>query len=319
MSAGAAPLSGLVQRAREESCPVCLTGLFNLPSAFVNYHVGKIVVDEANDSSDSPDGSYVTVRLHWFSASEPARSRLTTVRVPTHCVQPLPMLLTGSPRMACATKSPRKEIARLLGDQGWGLPQELALKIASSFDVQRVDAGQFKCLEASSSQGGFPLDVVCNTNPSQWWISKSGRGFGSNQVERNTSADGEQSSSQPHIRTFQSSSDLPHAEWLEFEMSMEKKPRRVSAVGIQIPPMPQGPLSVRRFHIDYTDDGTLWHAHPSTFYTLDNAELQQFALLPPIDASRIKMVCTLNANQDTPESSHPFHCDCVGLLQVQFW
>jgi hypothetical protein len=198
--------------------------------------------------------------------------------------------------MACATKSPRKEIARLLGDQGWGLPQELALKIASSFDVQRVDAGQFKCVEASSSQGGFPLDVVCNTNPSQWWISKSGRGFGSNQVEQ-----------------------MSHAEYLEFEMSMEKKPRRVSAVGIQIPPMPQGPLSVRRFHIDYTDDGTLWHAHPSTFYTLDNAELQQFALLPPIDASRIKMVCTLNANQDTPESSHPFHCDCVGLLQVQFW
>ncbi len=102
---------------------------------------------------------------------------------------------------------------------------------------------------------------------------------------------------------------------------MVEEPRRVGAVGIKIPPLPQGPLSVRRFHIEYLNEGFEWKKHRSTFYTLDRAELQSFAILPPIDASRVRVVCTMNAASEAYNHNFPriFACDCVGLFQVKFW
>lgn len=123
-------------------------------------------------------------------------------------------------------------------------------------------------------------------------------------------------------------------------------PRRVSAVGIKIPTLPAGPLSVRRFHIEYCttfepenrkNDNHVkhsekytriiskkWVAKPShRFTTLDRNELQIFALLPPVDAALIRIVCTLSAigeiQQNWERCPHKAMGKCVGLFQCKFW
>ena len=131
--------------------------------------------------------------------------------------------------------------------------------------------------------------------------------------------------------------------------------RRVSMVGIRIPPLPYGPLSVRRFEIwstanpssDLMDDSKGIHDWPGwkraslELQTLDQAELQWFALDPPVDATALRLVCCSNAGRDShvlrdeegnncenqvdgeddeiEESiAGNFYHSCVGLFQVSF-
>eukprot|EP00946_MAST-07B_sp_MAST-7B-sp1_P001233 g1233.t1 len=192
-------------------------------------------------------------------------------------------------------------IDRALGPDGFGLPVHLIRdKVLPFFLCNRVT--KFSCSCASSSRGDFPLSAVTNSNDQQWWISgqdnfKLGSG----------------------------------REWLEFKLGDGNAVQRVSAVGVKIPPLPFGPLSVRQFHVEYKAvDGT-WMRHPGVFETLDHASMQRFALLPPIDTHCVRVVCTLSAvgqqlqvladgaedNDDAPDmNSMMMMADTVGLFQV---
>lgn len=72
-------------------------------------------------------------------------------------------------------------------------------------------------------RGDYPISVVLNDREDEWWISRPGScpgGLG--------------------------------AEWLEFSFPGL---RRVSCVGLMIPPLPYGPLSVREFHLEVEAEG----------------------------------------------------------------
>merc|ERR1719387_598586 len=118
----------------------------------------------------------------------------------------------------------------------------------------------------SSTRGDFPLSEVLTSNVSTWWISAE-----------------------------QSMPGGVGEEWLQFSFGGT---RRVSFLGIRIPPLPMGPLSVREFHVLENDrnDEECWKlASPVTMHTLDLSELQEFAFNPPMDTSAVRLVCTSNA------------------------
>ena len=101
--------------------------------------------------------------------------------------------------------------------------------------------------------------------------------------------------------------------------------RRLNFIGMEIPPMPQGPLSVRKWHVEVpavageddcagSDCGSGWKVASEQFTTLDREGLQEFALVPPIEAATVRVVCTENALAGSEE---PW-CDCIGLFQLRF-
>eukprot|EP00946_MAST-07B_sp_MAST-7B-sp1_P005298 g5298.t1 len=239
-------------------------------------------------------------RVVWTGLAKPGR----------HASQSRPNGVSTAARTANAsarrmltldTACSRDLIARALGPDGFGLPVHLIRdKVLPFFLCHRVT--NFSCSCASSSRGDFPLSAVTNCDDQQWWISgqdnfKLGSG----------------------------------REWLEFKLGDGSAVQRVSAIGVKIPPLPFGPLSVRQFHVEYKAvDGT-WMRHPGVFETLDHASMQWFALLPPIDTHCVRVVCTLSAvgqqlqvladdvedNDVAPDmSTMMMMADTVGLFQV---
>ena len=87
----------------------------------------------------------------------------------------------------------------------------------------------------------------------------------------------------------------------------------------KIPPLPFGPLSVREFHLEARthDDPTEWTRVTPDLLTLDQAELQGFAIVPAIDALAVRLVCTRNAAaRQTVRGIGA--ADCIGLFQCLF-
>ena len=73
--------------------------------------------------------------------------------------------------------------------------------------------------------------------------------------------------------------------------------------GISIPTLPHGPLSVRQFAPGGSrgkGGDSHWHREPPhVFETLDEEGLQQFAVVPPIEAGFVRLVCLTNAAGDS--------------------
>jgi hypothetical protein len=81
-----------------------------------------------------------------------------------------------------------------------------------------------------------------------------------------------------------------------------------------------------------TSDGDPWErVQAESFMTLDEERLQEFALIPSVETTKIRLYCTQNALADihskgAPESSSlseaeegpPPSCWCVGLFKVRF-
>ena len=122
----------------------------------------------------------------------------------------------------------------------WGLPDGLGEHISQFLQVKAVAKEEIKVAGCSSTRGDFALSSVIEDNDSTWWISAN--------------------NSFPNGRG---------REYLDFRFG---KTRRVCFMGIKIPPMPYGPLSVRQFHVfvresaDATataNDATGWTEHPT--------------------------------------------------------
>ena len=190
------------------------------------------------------------------------------------------------------------------------LPADLAQVVADFLTCLRVDPREVAVTRCSSDSGQHPLSEALTPSCNTWWISGPGttpRGVGN--------------------------------EWLEFDFG--RTVRRVSYLGIRIPPLPHGPLSVRDFHLlcattpacatspstpeEEGGDASEWQ--PCTglagecLHTLDHEELQEFAFSPPLEATRGRLVCTKNAAADLAAQSGPdddVFADCIGLFEVRF-
>ena len=169
------------------------------------------------------------------------------------------------------------------------LPEELSLRVRSFLEVRRVDMRRVTARACSSSHGQCPIGEALTARRDTWWISAPGT----------VSAEGE------------------GVEWLEFDLGAA--PRCVSFVGVAIPPLPAGPLSTRRFHVQR------WCAHNGGAFvdcggqasadrgllTLDAGDVQEFALTPAVVTRRVRIVCTQVA-QPSPMA------ECIGLYEVRF-
>eukprot|EP00854_Cymbomonas_tetramitiformis_P027250 gene27250-33556_t len=76
--------------------------------------------------------------------------------------------------------------------------------------------------------------------------------------------------------------------------------RRVDYVSLCIPILPHGPLSVRKFQLEYfIEEDDLWIAKGEyVYFTLDQEGLQEFAVIPPIESRFIRLICLENAHGD---------------------
>jgi len=177
-------------------------------------------------------------------------------------------------------------VSRLLGEKGWGLPDNIMAQVIEYLRVLRVAESDVSVAGCSSSRGDFPLNVVLAPREDQWWISAA-----------------------------DSMPDGTGNEYLEF--SFGRIPRRVSFVALKIPSLPYGPLSVRDFHVTallcdvHTSHPNAWTDVMPALQTLDQDDLQEFALVPPVETTALRLVCTSNAARNGSAT-------CVGLFQVCF-
>jgi hypothetical protein len=207
--------------------------------------------------------------------------------LPSPPTQLKPVMVLNAPGTA-------RMIVRLFTQQ---LPPHLVLAhLVPYFQLKRV--AHYHAKTASSNRGDFPLTCVTNNKDSEWWISK------------------DQHFHQGNGR-----------EWIEFVLGDGIVPLRVSAIGIKIPPLPHGPLSARKFYIEHqSEENGSFQPCSAVFETLDLGTVQRFALSPPIDTSKLRVVMTQSAigqmveeknvkEEDVPEEVG----NCVGLFCIKFW
>lgn len=178
-------------------------------------------------------------------------------------------------------------VVRLFGEAGRGLPGNVAELIADNLRIRHVSPEDVSVTGCSSSRGDFPLGAALSDPENEWWISEP--------------------------RSMPGGVGCEH-----LEFSFGEKPRRISFVAVKIPPLPHGPLSVRQFHllalqgapVDSSVSACRWVLAAGTpLETLDRGDLQEFALVPPVETRGLRLVCTLAAASVA---------DCVGLFQVRF-
>jgi hypothetical protein len=131
-------------------------------------------------------------------------------------------------------------------------------------------------VEASSTRGDFPLSAVLDENDKTWWISKPG-----------------------------SFSQGRGSEYLEFQFRSFSV---VRVLGLSIPPLPMGPLSVREFSVKAFVNKT-WVPVSPLLRTLDKAGFQEFAI-EPVTTRRLRVVCSSTAAE---------WADVVGLFDIAFF
>jgi len=183
---------------------------------------------------------------------------------------------------------------RLLGESGWGLPENVAEQAMSHLRIRSVASSDISVSGYSSKRNDFPISAVLNSREDEWWVSASGLGSRTGTMGISGAGQG--------------------CEYLEF--SFGPVARRISFLAMKIPPLPHGPLSVREFHLLALDDDGAWcPASPNPLITLDRGDLQEFALVPPVETVGMKLVCTRNAAAD---SENGMSIDCIGLFQVSF-
>lgn len=247
------------------------------PLRHLNHHVGRVVDDVWTQGSV---GERVQVRLHsalWGGGRDDLR--LVAVR-PEHldaCVVPTRATLIGTP-------DERVLLALLKG--GCCLPDGLPQRVLEYLCAEPVKPDAVVVTAASSSNDGADPEAVLVADDERWWISA-------------------------RVPLPDAHASPVFSEWLEF--SLGDRPRILSYVGIKIPPMPWGPLSVREFRVeqwvaDADGDCSGWKAS-CPLHTLDRAEVQEFALPEPIQASRVRLVFTRAAGELV---------DCIGLFEVRF-
>lgn len=186
--------------------------------------------------------------------------------------------------------------------QIFNVPSEISHTIGDFFVVESVIPSKVKAIRSSSTSNQHPLSAALDDDISTWWISGPGsmpRGKG--------------------------------REYIEFQLS-SRSVCRLSKFSIQIPPLPMGPLSVRRLRLERrvetrggdTVSSGCWQSC-SPIWTIENKTgWQEYALEPPVDVQSIRVVCLTNQMEvilhglesDDEDMENQF--SCVGFYCVKF-
>ena len=198
------------------------------------------------------------------------------------------------------------------------LPLDACQRIADFFVIEPVRMDQVEVISCSSHDANCDPNNVLSDDENSWWISEPGSmpgGVGNQEIE---------------FLLNNASNSL----------------RRVQEVCIKIPPMPQGPLSLRTFqifttmtsntagskcrrgashgkpegHLGSNDDGDwslICHSHVA-----NHAGWQRFNVIPT-DCLRLRLVCLTNqisvfegASDHEPDLNHRYAA--VGLFSIRF-
>lgn len=203
-----------------------LVRLTGLQKAHFNHHIGRVVAAAGLNGRvgislhgvvwPAPAGTTGCSRgSNRRRGREPAPYDPIAVKPSNLRKLPLPSELRAESMLGCV---PRGAVLRLLGEGGWGLPEHIAVQVAELLRIQPIAPEDVTVSGCSSTRGDFPLSAVLGGREDEWWISKAGTMPGG--VGR---------------------------EYLEFDFGQCL--RRVSFLGMRIPPLPHGPLSVRDFHL----------------------------------------------------------------------
>lgn len=177
-------------------------------------------------------------------------------------------------RALCAGPLPLEVATRLVS----ALAEDAIAKVILAF-LLVSPADEAVSVSATSTRGDFPLSSVLDDDDSTWWISAEG--------------------------------SMPNGRGREALIFTFPSRRLVRYIGIRIPPLPHGPLSVRRFALE--GDGK---AHPITFLTRDESGTQEFAVVPPLECSELRLLCFTNAAEGNERVGRGFGLDVVGLFRV---
>jgi hypothetical protein len=248
-----------------------------------NFHVGQIV-------TPLTESCRVGVRLHGALWEEPQKASIDryceeSESPKTIAVQPKNLRRCRHPRLFPASYTLKdtvdlKELLRVLDVWQRTLGTDLVDRIFSWLRIEPVKDADVSVSGCSSTRKDYPLSAVLDFDDSRWWISSAG--------------------------SMQKGRGKEH-----LEFSFGAAPRRISYVGIKIPPMPFGPLSVREFHILSLDADGSWVLATPTVETMDRSEMQEFVFLRAVETTALRIVCVSNA-------AAGMGTDCVGLFQVRF-
>jgi hypothetical protein len=186
------------------------------------------------------------------------------------------------------------------------LPPELAKQVLQFLVIQRIDPDLVETVSCSSHDKMHPLAACLSDDETSWWMS------------------GRQS--------------MPTGRGCEYiQLSVGPVMRRLAAVSIKIPPLPQGPLSVREFRIEAptvtTRERTTtvpvttveWKA-VSPVFTVDNRTgFQRFVMSDPVDVTTVRLVCLSNQIASFIDAETGHHSgtnmarqfDCVGFFSLR--
>jgi hypothetical protein len=143
------------------------------------------------------------------------------------------------------------------------LPSELVYRVMQYLVIKRVSSEMVRALECSSHDRIYPLQRCLIDDDTSWWLSAMG--------------------TMPQGRGRQ---------WVQFALGSTL--RRLSTVQIKIPPLPQGPLSVREFLVQAFSIDRGWHQVSPTFVVANRAGWQMFHLTELVDVDEVRIVCLSN-------------------------
>jgi hypothetical protein len=180
------------------------------------------------------------------------------------------------------------------------LPPEILRRIANFLTVDAVDPSQVVAVGCSSTDGRHSPRCCLEEDTSTWWISGIGR--------------------------------MPNGkgeEFVEFQLARQKRVVRLSSFGIEIPPLPMGPLSVRTLRVDCkVDASTNTWKHVSPIWTIENKTgWQTFSFPKPVDAEYVRVECLSNQislflrdSEQTSDAERNLlrQYSCVGFYHVKF-
>ena len=171
------------------------------------------------------------------------------------------------------------------------LPPELSKHVAKFLTVRNVIHKEVEVVGASSkhrSSSNNLSDCLVDTE-NNWWISGAetmpAKGKG--------------------------------REYVEFRLCPRNLLRRLTSVHIRIPPLPQGPLSVREFRLEVVGEGGWWQKFPDIHVVDNRSGMQQFYIGINIDASLVRVVCLSNQISQYVEEL-PTSLTSVGFYAVRF-
>lgn len=143
------------------------------------------------------------------------------------------------------------------------LPPEICRRVIEYFIVDFVNTEQVEAVGCSSHDEVHPLSACLSDDETTWWIS------------------GERS--------------MPWGRGNEYvELCLGPTLRRLTAVSIKIPPLPQGPLSVSEFHLEAPGSDGEWEACSPVFTLENRTGFQRFPLTEDVDAQLVRVVCLSN-------------------------